>query len=186
MKRAAFIAYDDCAIWQVALLQRFLRKAEWEVTTITLDGKDVITDGGMKLKADTSLSEIDLSEYHLLLFPGAGGKVPEQLLGSEKLHQLINSFKGLIAASCASALFVAAAGLLKDRTFTTNEVIMDRYSVALAEGNYVDQDVCADHNLITSKGYAHVEFMRKVLEELGLMKQDPRLENMTLKLGKNQ
>ncbi|MGG3624180.1 hypothetical protein ABES25_11555 [Bacillus gobiensis] len=36
MNKFAFVAYDDFAIWQVALLQKFLKDKSWKMETFRL------------------------------------------------------------------------------------------------------------------------------------------------------
>lgn len=184
MKRAAFIAFEEFAMWQVALLQKFLRDKNWQIDTLTLGGHDVRTDGGITVRADRPMEEAEPNDYQLLLFPGAGGEIRESLLDSNTLKGFIQTFEGPIAASCASALFLASAGKLTGK-YTTTEIIKERYDAYFQTGEYTNQDVCVDGGIITSKGFAHFEFMMKVIELLGLSDEDPSLQRVALKLARN-
>lgn len=151
---------------------------------MTVGGENVRTDGGLTLAADYALEDICPQDYSLLLLPGLSGEIPETLIENNALKRFVQSFTGLIAASCASALLIAGAGRLTGK-FTMMPWVKEQYEPYFSQGTYVDQDVCVDQQVITSKGFAHIEFMLKVLEELGLFKEDPRLEKMALHLSKN-
>lgn len=185
MKKVAFIAYDDFAMWEVALLQKLLKNCGWQVDTITVDGKTVRTDGGLSVAPDYALMDVQAQDYALLLMPGASGKIPATLIENEALQVFIRTFSGLIAACCASAVFPVAAGKLTGN-FTTTLVAKETYASYFSTATFLDVDVCEQDQVITAKGHAHVEFMLKVLEKLGILAENPRIEQIALKLGKNQ
>ncbi|MFS0863186.1 DJ-1/PfpI family protein [Fredinandcohnia sp. 179-A 10B2 NHS] len=177
-----FIVYDDFAMWQVALLHKFLKNAGYEIETLSIEGGEISTDGGVGIYSK-SLIGSKPNEYDLLLFPG--GNVTEDLIDNKPLMNFLQTYKGVVAASCASSAIVAGAGLIKGK-FTCVEVAKERFSKYFSSGTYIDADVCVDHNIITSKGHAHFEFMMTVLREVGVLRKDPRVERVALKLGKNE
>jgi len=181
-KKVGFIVYDHFAIWQVSLLQKFLTDADYQMETLSINGGLVSTDGGVLIHTET-LKHKNPNEYEFLLLPGAG--MSKELVDNQHLKQFLQAFNGLIAASCASATIVASAGLVKG-DFTTMPHIKEIYSDYFADGNYTDTDIVICDKLITSKGFAHYEFMMAVLEKIGLTEEEPRLKNMALKLSRNQ
>lgn len=181
-KKVGFFIYDDFAIWQVSLLQMFLKNAGYQLKTLSINGGLVSTDGGVLVHTE-SIEHKNPNEYDLLLLPG--GKVTKELVDNQKLQRFLQEFNGLIAASCASSAIVAGAGLVKG-DFTTMPHIKDMYAKYYADGHYTDTDIVVGEKLITSKGSAHFEFMMAVLEKIGLIEEDSRLKNIALKLSRNQ
>ena len=181
--RAAFLGFDGCAIWQVALLQMFLCNAGWAIETMSSDGNEILTDGGLTLQPNRSLEDAVGADYDLILM--AGGDVPDALLGSESLRRFLADCRGLIAASCASAVLVGAAGLITGNYTCMNDTAK-QYQDCFKDGTYVDTDVCISNRIVTSKGHAHYDFMMAVLEAVGLTVADAKLPRIALKLSKNQ
>ncbi|MFA9559156.1 DJ-1/PfpI family protein [Evansella sp. AB-rgal1] len=182
MKKIGFIVYDGFAIWQVGLLQMFLKQDGYEIETISINGGLISTDGGLQVNSDP-LAEKDPKSYDLLLM--AGGEINEKLLENNMITNFLQSYEGLIAASCASSLLVGAAGLL-DCEYTAMPHLNAIYTEFYADGDYVDKDICVADRVITSRGHAHYDFMIAVLEKLGITKNDPKLYKLALKLSKNQ
>lgn len=182
MKKYAFIVFDNCAIWQVTLLQKFLRDKGWEFDVLSLDGNPLKTDGGMSIQVDYSIEKSYPHNYNLILLPG--GDITSSLLESESLKSFLKEFNGTIAASCASAVLLASANLIKGN-FTSMPHIKEHFSSYFSNGTFLNTDVCVNENIITSKGFAHYEFMMAVLEKLGLTSEDPVLEKIALKLSRN-
>ncbi|WP_449621536.1 DJ-1/PfpI family protein [Robertmurraya sp. Marseille-Q9965] len=182
MKKYAMIVYDNCAIWQVTLLQKFLKDQKWDIHTFSIDGLNVVTDGGMTIYVDQSIELADPKEYELILLPG--GPIPSFLIENIPLKNFLRESNGLIAASCASCLILASAGLIKG-DFTCMPHVKEEYPKLFMHGHFTDNDVCSYDRIITSKGFAHFEFMMAILMKLELTKKDPRLSKIAWKLGKN-
>lgn len=179
--RTAFLGFDGCAIWQVALLQMFLRNAGWTMDTITADGDEIVTDGGLRLRSTRALADVRARDYHLILM--AGGDIPSSLIGD--LQGFLTHSFGIIAASCASAVLVGSAGLIAG-DYTCMPHTAERYRDCFPNGHYTGADVCRNNRIVTSQGNAHYEFMMTVLDAVGLVAADERLPRMALKLSRNQ
>ncbi|MGG3575079.1 DJ-1/PfpI family protein [Bacillus gobiensis] len=149
MNKFAFIAYDDFAIWQVALLQKFLKDKSWKMETFSIDGSNVSTDGGIVINVEKSIETEDPNEYDLILLPG--GNVTSSLIENQPLRTFLRCYKGNIAANCASAVLLAASGLINGK-YTCMPQTNDQYSHLFRNGNYDGSDVCIYKNIITSKG----------------------------------
>ncbi|MFT4414034.1 DJ-1/PfpI family protein [Fredinandcohnia humi] len=181
MKKVGFIVYDHFAMWQVSLLQMFLKNAGYQIEPLSISGGGIATDGGISILTEP-LSKANSKSYSLVLFPG--GNVTEEIIEDPTLQHFLQTFDGLIAASCASAAIVAGAGILKGN-YTCVPIAKERFSRYFTSSTYTDNDVCVNDRIITSKGHAHFEFMMAVLNGLRVMQEDPRLESMALKLGRN-
>ena len=181
--RTAFLGFDGCAIWQVALLQMFLANAGWTMDTITADGDEIVTDGGLRLRTTRALVGVRPRDYHLILM--AGGDIPRSLVGDPSLQRFLTQSCGIIAASCASAVLVGSAGLIVG-DYTCMPHTAERYRDCFPNGHYTGADVCRNNRIVTSQGHAHYEFMMTVLDAVGLVAADEGLSRLALKLSKNQ
>ncbi|ADU30587.1 ThiJ/PfpI domain-containing protein [Evansella cellulosilytica DSM 2522] len=180
MKKIGFIVYEGFAIWQVSLMQMFLKQDGWEINTLSVDGGLVATDGGIYVDSEI-LDNKDPKEYDLILL--AGGEINESLLDKQTLIDFLQEYDGIIAASCASSMILGSAGLL-DCEYTTMPHIHAIYNEYYEDGTYVDTDLCVTDRIITSRGHAHYEFMMAVFEKVGFTKNDPKIEKLALKLSK--
>jgi putative intracellular protease/amidase len=181
-RKVGFIVFDHFAIWQVSLLQMFLHNAGFEIETISINGGLVVTDGEINVSTE-SIENKDPNSYELLLLPG--GEVTSQLLSNKILQGFLQEFDGFIAASCASSVLLAAAGLIKG-DYTTMPHIKEQFSEYYSDGRYMDTDIVVRDKMVTSKGFAHFEFMMAVLNKLGITEKNSRIEVMALKLSRNQ
>ncbi|WP_257351537.1 hypothetical protein [Pseudalkalibacillus decolorationis] len=60
MKKFAFIVFDNCAVWQVTLLQKFLKDKGWKIDTLSVDGSNISTDGGWLFMLNSPLKRLVL------------------------------------------------------------------------------------------------------------------------------
>jgi len=103
-----------------------------------------------RLQTDLLLSEVDLSSYQAIFFPG--GNSPKNLLETERSRviEMIREAdkKGLVlAAICHGPQVLAAAGVLQDRKATGHHEVVDE--ITGAGGEYVNQVCVVDENTVT-------------------------------------
>lgn len=167
--KAAFLAFPDCAVWQVALLQKVLTNAGWAIRTLTLDGKSVRTDGGLQLCPDGKVETAAPRDYNLVLM--AGGPVQEQIADNPHLHRFLRQYdgqRGLIASASESILYVAGAGLLGGLRFTTSATCYQTYDSYFYGCQYEGKGVCVDGNIVSCQPQANREFTSAVCNQLGI------------------
>ncbi|HEY4552663.1 MAG TPA: DJ-1/PfpI family protein [Bacillaceae bacterium] len=181
--KAAFLAYDECAVWQVSLLQMFLSRHGWSIDTLTIGGKEIVTDGGLTVKATKPVDRQYAKDYGLIMM--AGGRMTKELAQESSIRNFLQESTGIIAASCASSVLAGAAGLVTG-PFTAMRDTVNRFDEYFTEGKYMDSDICIDGRLITCKGFAHYELTDAVLEETGVSDDDPNVRRAALKLSRNQ
>lgn len=168
--KAAFLAFDECSVWQVALLQMFLRKSGWTMRTLTMDGQSVITDGGLRLVPDGAIERVAPRDYNLLLL--AGGRPHPELAEDPRLQRFLRQYdgqRGLIAACAESVLYVAAAGLLGGLRLTTTAECYREFEPYFHGTLFTAQDVCVDGNIVTSQGRDASTFARAVCTQVGIL-----------------
>jgi protease I len=129
----------------------------WETNTEKL---------GYRIQSHLAFSEVDPDEYDGLVIPG--GRAPEYIRYNEDLKRIVRDFfraNKPVAAICHAAQVLAVADVLKDRRLTCYHLV--RSEVMAAGGNYVDQEVVVDGNLVTSRAWPdHPAFAREFLRIL--------------------
>jgi nitroreductase len=120
-----------------------------------------------QIKTDLLLSEVDLSQYQVLFFPG--GNSPKSLLekDSVRVAQMVKQTheKGLVLAGiCHGPQVLAAAGVVKGRKATGHRDVIE--DIQEAGGEYVNQVCVIDGNIVTGN-WPYFETMAiKVAEKL--------------------
>lgn len=135
----------------------------------TLD--PIATMGGLHLKPDVLVTEIQPGTGDLLLLPGANTWLnPEQVPVIEKVRDVLES-RATVGAICGATLALANAGLLDHRPHTSNDKGAFRMFCPNYRGEqfYVNEPAVTDANLITASGLAPVEFAYHVFRQLDVM-----------------
>lgn len=167
--KIAFLAFDGCALWQVAKLLMVMQQAGTVIRTLTQHGDPVMSDSGLRLGADASIEQSAPRDYDWVLM--AGGDVTKDLAEDPRVQRFLRQFTGqggLVAASCASSMFLGAAGLLGGLHFTSMPGVVAEHPEYFSKSIFDDTDVSMDGNIITSKGYAYDEFARTVCRRIGI------------------
>lgn len=118
-----------------------------------------------QFNVDATFDEADPMDFDAVLLPG--GKINgERIRHIEQAQQFvweINEENKPIAAICHGSWLLASAGILQDRTLTSWPSLQD--DIRTAGGNWIDQDVAVDANLVTSRGPEDIPaFNEKVVE----------------------
>jgi protease I len=104
-----------------------------------------------KIKVDRLIEEADASEYDALMIPGGVGN-PDQLRGDEKVVAFVREFfdaEKPVAAICHAPWVLVEAGVARGRTLTSWPTVQT--DIRNAGGSWVDKEVVADGNLVTSR-----------------------------------
>ncbi len=139
-----------------------LRSAGANVTIIGLT-RDVIKGkkGGTETP-DTTFADVEADEFDLLLIPGGGS--PENLRIDDEAVEFTRDFVQSgkpVAAICHGAQLLISADVLKGRTLTAVNKIRD--DIRNAGGNYIDEAIVVDGNLITSRVPGDLEMFNEAL-----------------------
>lgn len=108
-------------------------------------------DKGGTVFADGLIEEARPESYDGVLLPG-GALNADALRMDEKARAFLRSIQDAgkpIAAICHAPWVLISAGLVKGRTLTSYYTVQD--DVRNAGGNWVDQEVVVDGNLVTSR-----------------------------------
>ncbi|MDF1662432.1 MAG: DJ-1/PfpI family protein [Planctomycetota bacterium] len=126
-----------------------LRRAGLEVTTAGLNDTAVEGAHNIRIECDTLLSELD-SNWDAIVLPG-GLPGSNHLRDDDKLKSLLaDQAKAgrIVAAICAAPIALEAAGVLKGRRATS----YPGFGEQMPSANYVEDTVCIDGNITTSRG----------------------------------
>jgi protease I len=123
-------------------------------------------DKGERIKVDVPLEQADASDFDALLLPG-GVANPDQLRMMPKAVQFVRAFfeSGKpVAAICHGPWTLIDAGVVRGRTLTSWPSL--KTDLTNAGAMWVDQEVCVDHGLVSSRKPADIPaFNRKMIEE---------------------
>ena len=121
-----------------------------EVVTVGAEKGTVSGKKGATLNVEKTFSEVTPDEFQMLVIPGGGA--PENLRIVDDAvaftRRFVESGKP-VGSICHGPQLLISADVLKGRTVTSVNKIRD--DVKNAGGNYVDQELVVDDNLITSR-----------------------------------
>jgi len=127
-----------------------LKEAGAEVVVVGTGKDEYQSKAGLPAKADVSAEQAAANDFDGVVVPG--GFAPDLMRRSEAMVQLVKDLDGqgkLVAAICHAGWMIASAEVVKDRTVTSFFSIKD--DLIHAGGNWVDQEVVIDRNLVTSR-----------------------------------
>lgn len=148
----------------------YLRDAGAEVTIIALKARDLQglnhVDKGDKFQADLLLAEASSVDYDALVLPGGainadGLRINED--AQEWARDFLESGRPL-AAICHAPWLLVSADLIEGRRLTSYYTIAD--DIRNAGGDWVDEEVVVDNNLITSRKPDDIPAFNNALERL--------------------
>jgi protease I len=132
-------------------------------------------DKGESVTVDVPLEQADAADYDALLLPG-GVANPDQLRAMPKAVQFVRSFFETgkpVAAICHGPWTLIDAGVVRGRTLTSWPSL--KTDLVNAGALWVDQEVCVDHGLISSRKPADIPaFNQRMIEEFAGGRQSGR------------
>ncbi len=127
-----------------------LERAGATVTIIGTEMGEIKGKKGEVLSSTATFADVTPSEFDMLLIPGGGS--PENLRIHEGAVQWTREFMDSgkpVGAICHGAQLLISSGSVKGRKLTAVNKVRD--DIKNAGGNYVDEPVVIDGNLITSR-----------------------------------
>ncbi|WP_082232772.1 DJ-1/PfpI family protein [Halobacillus massiliensis] len=182
--RALFFLYEGYVDWEISPLSYMLNISDVQIRTTALSD-EVTHKGNFRIKVDLNIEDCDPSDFDILIIPG-GEPAP-----FDKDERLVNLVKGFdeqgkkVAAICGGPAFLAAAGVLRERKYSTSIDDNPEYSHYFNEKFMSEKDVTVCENLITAEGNAYIEFAIAVGKELRIF-EDREDELETVLFFKNQ
>jgi len=121
---------------------------------------------GLPCKVDLAANQVSGNDYDALIIPG--GYAPDHMRRHPAMVKLVKDmFEAgkIVAAICHAGWMLASADILKGRTVTSFFAI--KHDLLHAGAKWVDQEVVADGNLITSRKPDDLPaFMKAILAAL--------------------
>ncbi|MCK7545586.1 type 1 glutamine amidotransferase [Marinobacter bryozoorum] len=171
-KKVAFLATDGVEQVELTDPREALEKAgaETELVSIkegSIDGFHHL-DKGDTFKVDKLVGDVDFNDYDALVLPG-GVANPDELRQDRAAVAFARSFVEAgkpVAAICHAPWLLVEANVVRGRTLTSFPSV--KTDIVNAGGHWVDEKVCHDAPLITSRNPDDLEaFSGKIIEVLG-------------------
>ncbi len=156
--------YQELELWYPLLR---LREAGANVLVVAPAAEQLYASKlGYPVSADLAVGEVKPEQLDAVVIPG--GFAPEGLRRNPQMVNLVRKVHeqgSLVAAICHAGWMLASAGIAKGRRLTCVPPIKD--DVINAGGNYVDEPVVRDGNLITSRLPGDLpDFCREIIRYL--------------------
>ena len=151
MSKIAIFMADGCEEIEGLTVVDIARRAGIEIDMISIsDTKTVTSSHKVTFMTDLTKGEADFSNYDGIVLPGG---LPGTLnLGAdETVNRVIKEFAAegkMVAAVCAAPSVLGEAGLLQGKKATCYPGYEDK----LLGGQWVEEEVAVDGNIITSRG----------------------------------
>lgn len=166
-------AFDTMADWEyghlvgaLAQLREMGVPLELQVTGDSAD--EIRTLGGLRLRPDHVLADLDEDRITALVLPGGNTWDTGHRDVLELARRLLERGRP-VAAICGATLGLARSGLLNDRAHTSNAPEFLRVDGYGGGGGYTGERVVVDGPLITAPATGFLEFTREILRATGLM-----------------
>lgn len=153
------LLFDTACIYEIVVLNYFLKATEAEMVFCSVDGKSITATEGYVINVDTKLSEINISDIRSIIVPG--GDVSNIL--KDEVYRFLRDIKekGKVAAGiCAGTTVLEKAGILQ----------------GIQSTHSTDSDVVRDNHIITARPNAYVDFAIEVGKELAIFEDEADLQ----------
>lgn len=164
--KVAVLVEDNYQVLEVWYPYLRLREAGIETVFVGTGKKDYKSKEGYPAEAELSIDKAKADDFDGVVIPG--GYAPDILRRYKAVNEFVREMdkkNKLVAAICHAGWVLVSAGILKGRKVTCFSAIKDDLINAGAE--YLDQEVVADGNLITSRNpYDLPAFSREIIRFL--------------------
>ena len=172
---------DTLADWEIGFIaaesnsrRYFAKNTRLEFVKIGNTLEPIKTMGGINIKPDKAVTDVEFHEGDLIVLPGADTWMDEDNKNIIDIVSDVISKKVIIAAICGATVALAQNGLLNNRKHTSNDkdflkMVCPDYS---GSSYYINTPVVVDDNLITATGLAPLEFSYEVFKKMNVMKEE--------------
>jgi len=158
-RKDVILLYDDCCIYEIVILNYFLKVTGSESVFCSIHGKTVIATEGYSINADLPLEKIDLSAVRSFIVPGGEITNINDILVMDTIRRLHRQ-NILIAGICAGVEVLEQAGILQNIRSTRS----------------TQEDCVRDGNVITARANAYVDFAIETAKALDLFEDEADLQ----------
>ncbi len=153
------ILYNTCCIYEIVILNYFLKFTNKNVVFVSVDGKTITSMEGYSMNVSEKLTDIDVTKVELMVVPGGNIKEIDNALVYGYMRNIMAN-KGIIAGICAGVDVLEHAGIL--------EGIDSTYSTEL--------DVAITDHVITARANGYADFAIEVAKKMNLFEDEHDLE----------
>lgn len=153
------LLYDDCCIYEIVILNYFLKVTESDLVFCSLDGNMVKATEGYSIQPDTKLEDIDLSDVKSFIVPGGDISHIDTPVVYDCLKTLDRA-NVLIGGICAGVDVLEKAGLLAD----------------IRSSHLEEYDCVRDGHILTARANAYVDFAIAAAKALELFEDEADLQ----------
>ncbi|PIV68722.1 MAG: hypothetical protein COY38_04055 [Candidatus Aenigmarchaeota archaeon CG_4_10_14_0_8_um_filter_37_24] len=170
MKVLFLIAQANFNDIEFNVAKKVLEEKSIQVTVSSITTDEAVSMGGIKVKPDKKLREINPNDYDAFVIIGGSGSpklldYPEVIDTAKKFNQQ----NKILAAICLAPMILAKAGLLKGVLST---VFPADFAVGVLKqegATYLKEHVIEDDNIITADGpQSAEEFANKIIHKFNL------------------
>ena len=169
-KNVAIIAVDFVEDAELTTPRDALREAGADVKVYSPEGEPIQAAEGdtqptQKIEVDGRFDDVDVSAIDALVVPGGtvnADKLRVDATAQGLARQVLDSGKPL-AVICHGPWLLVSAGLAEGRRLTSYESLSD--DIRNAGGDWVDEEVVVDRNLITSRNPGDLKAFVGALED---------------------
>lgn len=173
---------DTLADWEIGYLTAELRSRRFfadmnlvvPIVKVGASLDEITTMGGMTIRPDLALDQLELEDDDLLLLPGADTWFEPAnrgilLVAKERIARDLP-----VAAICGATFGLASVGALDSKRHTSNDpgylkaVAKDYAGQAL----YLDLPAVSDRKLVTASGLSALDFTYEVIKVLGVFRPE--------------
>jgi len=166
LKNILCFIYEGFVDFEISLACTEINLSEkYQVIYVAYDKLPIKSSAGITIYPGLTVAEIQsTSDIEGLIIPGGFVRILKPEL-KELIHKL-NNEKKLLAAICAGPEFLAKAGILNGKKYTTSmqpkEYKEKNESDPFPRDTYVEARMVRDENIFTAKGNAFVDFALEV------------------------
>lgn len=180
MKKLLVFIADGTEEVEVVTIVDYLRRADVKVDLVSvMDGLEITGAHGIKIAADKHLSEVNAHEYDAVYSPG-GLPGAYHIRDSKKVIEIYKDMYNdgkITSALCAAPIVLDEAGILDGKNVTS----YPGFNKELKSGNYKEDIVVVDSNVITGRGPAIAAVLAyEMIEQLAGPEAREKIENETL------
>lgn len=161
-KKVAFVLANNYEDIEHTSPVEAVKGAGAEVTVIGLSDEPITGKKGGVEHPDITFDAANATDFDMLVIPGGGS--PENLRIDDRAVAFTKAFVESgkpVAAICHGAQLLISADVLRDRKLTAVNKIRD--DIRNAGGNYVDEALVVDGNLISSRVPDDLEVFNEAL-----------------------
>ena len=157
--RTVVLLYDTSCIYEIVILNYFLKFTGKDVTFVSMDGNPITSMEGYSINVSGKLTDIPVKDIELIIVPG--GNIKE--IDTDAVWNCLRKIQmnqGIIAGICAGVDVLDHASILD----------------GIASTHSTDLNVVSADRVITSRANGYVDFDIEVAKEMHFFKDEADLE----------